>query len=243
MMRPACRGVPVATGSLVALGWLDPAGPLPASGSWPDLDRWYETVGTTVATVTALRWVAMAVAGWLLAACLLQLIASLPGATGLRPLADRITPAALRGIASVSLSAAVLATTPMLAGAGDAPGTATMHPSSLTASTTTTTLTPDPPPVAPASAAPARTEPTSPPPIAHTVVRGESFWSIAAHRLTVVNGPPPSDETVLAYWDRLVALNRSRLVDPSNADLIYAGQVFILPPTPPRHAESAMIGP
>jgi hypothetical protein len=48
---------------------------------------------------------------------------------------------------------------------------------------------------------------------------------------------------VLAYWDRLVALNRSRLVDPSNADLIYAGQVFILPPTPPRHAESAMIGP
>ena len=41
------------------------------------------------------------------------------------------------------------------------------------------------------------------------------------------------DEAAVArYWESLVELNRSRLADPGNADLLFAGQVMLLPPRP-----------
>jgi len=39
----------------------------------------------------------------------------------------------------------------------------------------------------------------------------------------------PTDAEVEPYWRRLIDLNRSRLVDPGNPDLIFPTQVFDLP--------------
>jgi nucleoid-associated protein YgaU len=107
----------------------------------------------------------------------------------------------------------------------DPPGTAVME-----------VLEEDPEPAPPSTAAPRPRTPPPPPVPAPTgrpqpagevvVAPGDSFWSLAeAH---VAPGARPSALT--AYWRRFVEANRSRLVDPANPDLLYAGQVLTLPP-------------
>lgn len=59
----------------------------------------------------------------------------------------------------------------------------------------------------------------------HVVVAGDHFWSIAQETL----GREANDEAVMAYWNALIATNRSRLVDPGNPDLLLPGQVLVLP--------------
>ena len=61
-----------------------------------------------------------------------------------------------------------------------------------------------------------------------TVTPGDSFWSIADEVLAQRLGRPAVDAELEAYWRALVAANADRLVTPS-ADLVYAGQVFVLP--------------
>lgn len=78
--------------------------------------------------------------------------------------------------------------------------------------------------------------PEPPPESAHgedtwTVERGDHLWGIAEQVLTAVRGDRPADDDIEAYWVELVASNRDALVDPDNPDLIYTGQVFVLPPT------------
>lgn len=77
--------------------------------------------------------------------------------------------------------------------------------------------------------------PEPPPESAHgedtwTVERGDHLWSIAEQVLTAVHGDRPGDDDIEAYWAELVASNRDTLVDPDNPDLIFTGQVFVLPP-------------
>lgn len=59
----------------------------------------------------------------------------------------------------------------------------------------------------------------------HTVQPGEHFWGIAER--TVAEGD--LEIGVTEYWQRLIDLNRAGLVDPDNPDLIFSGQVLILP--------------
>ncbi len=66
-----------------------------------------------------------------------------------------------------------------------------------------------------------------------TIRPGDSFWSVAHGVLTEAWRRPPTDAELMPYWRVLIARNRSRLVDSDNADLVYAGQVFELPPPPP----------
>jgi len=61
------------------------------------------------------------------------------------------------------------------------------------------------------------------------VVAGDSFWSIAVAHLTDVGGVAPTDAEVVPYWQRLVDDNRDRLADPQNPDLLFPGQVVVLP--------------
>ncbi len=56
----------------------------------------------------------------------------------------------------------------------------------------------------------------------YVVVRGDSFWRIAARHA----GP----EDVASYWRRLVAANAAT-IRSGNPDLIYPGEVIELPPT------------
>jgi nucleoid-associated protein YgaU len=82
---------------------------------------------------------------------------------------------------------------------------------------------------------PSETVPPSapPPPVTWIASRGDSLWSQAESVLAEAWGRRPSDSEVVGYWEALVEANRARLVDPQNADLIFAGQSFVLPPPPP----------
>jgi hypothetical protein len=62
-----------------------------------------------------------------------------------------------------------------------------------------------------------------------TVRPGDHLWGIAAATLRHRLGRAPTDAEVEPYWRRLLDLNRSRLVDPGNPDLIFPTQVFDLP--------------
>jgi hypothetical protein len=61
------------------------------------------------------------------------------------------------------------------------------------------------------------------------VQRGESFWSIAEDHLADVAGHDITERDVGSYWRQLIELNRSRLANPNDADLLFAGQVLELP--------------
>ncbi len=68
------------------------------------------------------------------------------------------------------------------------------------------------------------------------VEKGDHFWSIAGDTLSEAWGREPATDEVAPYWQSLVAENRDQLAPPHHPDLIYPGQTFTLPPTPPDPA-------
>ena len=62
---------------------------------------------------------------------------------------------------------------------------------------------------------------------------GECFWSIAEDVLARAWGRPASAAEVVPYWKAMVEANRAALADRTNADLVFPGQVFTVPPVPP----------
>jgi hypothetical protein len=62
--------------------------------------------------------------------------------------------------------------------------------------------------------------------------RGDHLWGVARRTLAAAWSRPPTDGEVARYLDDLVAANAAELVVPGDADLVFAGQVFVLPPTP-----------
>ena len=66
-----------------------------------------------------------------------------------------------------------------------------------------------------------------------TVRPGECFWSIAEDVLARARGRPVQDGEIVPYWQRLIDANRHVLADEGNPDLIFPGQVFMLPALPP----------
>jgi nucleoid-associated protein YgaU len=64
------------------------------------------------------------------------------------------------------------------------------------------------------------------------VAPGDNLWRIAASVLERSSGQPPSPSAVIPYWRSLIEANRSRLRDPADPGLIFAGQVLALPDTP-----------
>lgn len=108
---------------------------------------------------------------------------------------------------------------------------------STTAAPSTVSTTPPPstetPPVTtapPPDAAPPAAAPE--PQMQHTVRSGESFWAIAETEVARVTQHQPALSLVDAYWRTLVRANAERLTHPGNADLLYPGQVLVLPPVP-----------
>ena len=213
----------------------------PPVHSWSALTRWYEDAPPEVAAVAILRLVALVLAGWLLVASVLQVLAAAPGLGRVGRVADRISPRSLqrlgRGLAGLSLTAGLAAVVP---GAGIPAALA------LPASTTLAPGGDDPrlpvaPPASPAwpeteareGTATMRLVDDGSPAAARqdevTVAVGDSFWSIAADELAR-RGAPASDRQIVPYWRRLIQHNRAVLVDPGNPDLLYPGQVLTLPP-------------
>ena len=77
--------------------------------------------------------------------------------------------------------------------------------------------------------APAPPPPAAAPPARLTVQPGQSFWTIAASVVARRVGPAPTVAEIAPYWVRLVAANSALLRRPGDADLIYPGQVLVLP--------------
>lgn len=72
---------------------------------------------------------------------------------------------------------------------------------------------------------------TSQPAAAHTVVRGDSLWTIAHDTLTSAWSRPPSTDEVARYWREVVAGNAASLRS-GDPDLIHPGEVVHLPDVP-----------
>jgi hypothetical protein len=113
------------------------------------------------------------------------------------------------------------------------PTTVPPPPTSTTAppaGSTSPTAQPAPPaatPTPPAHASPADEGDT------WTIEPGDHLWAVAEETLADAWGRAPDDDEVLGYWTVLVAVNRDRLADPGNPDLVFPGQVMVLPPVPP----------
>jgi nucleoid-associated protein YgaU len=67
-------------------------------------------------------------------------------------------------------------------------------------------------------------------PATWTVAPGDHFWRIAAETLAESMAVGPRKRQVAAYWLALIEANRDRLVVADNPDLLYPGQVLVLPP-------------
>jgi hypothetical protein len=196
----------------------------PPIHSWDAVTRWYDALPPEVAALALLRLLGLALAGWLLVATSLQVLAAVPHLAPVGWVADCVSPRSLQrlghGLAGLSLSAGLSAGVPS---AGTPEGarpvaSAVAHGDDDHADTATMRLLDDAPAGDIDQAA------------ADVVVEvGDSLWSIAVDRLAEGRGVPPSDREVVAYWRRLIDQNRSRLVDPDNPDLIYPGQTLTLP--------------
>lgn len=76
-------------------------------------------------------------------------------------------------------------------------------------------------------------------PTTWTVRSGDHLWRIAETVLAKAHGSPQDDDTIAPYWLALVEANRSRLPDPDNPDLLYAGIQLHVPPVPDSDTPAA----
>jgi len=70
-------------------------------------------------------------------------------------------------------------------------------------------------------------------PTTWTVRPGDSLWVIAKSVLHAAWGRAPSNEETGRFWVVVVAINRPRLSDPANPNLLFPGQSMAVPPPPP----------
>lgn len=202
-------------------------------------------VGT--APLSALAWT-LVVVGWYGAALnLLPVVAWTTRSDRLGRISEYVAPSWLRrwitGITVVGVASSAVATPHA---PSSTPQTVLRSPRLPGASTTTTTTAviyaPDAPDAPEADTIPATILPGTPsstalpehrdpPRSTYTLRRGDHLWAVAEATLAAAFGRPPSDTETARYWRKLIGANVDVLVDPTNPDLVYAGQVLTLPPS------------
>ena len=204
--------------------------PLAHPGQWA---AWLEGRDPAVAAFSLLRLLAVVGLWYLVAVTTIGTVLRLAGAASLVRIADRFTIAPVRrmlaGSVSLGLAASgVLAVaapalrTPVAAATQQpapeaTPSTVTMH--RLSPSETLPPLPPAvEPPVTPATATDR-----------WTVKPGQCFWSIAESVLAERWGRAPTDAEIVPYWQRLIDANRHQLAHRDDPDLVFPGQVFVVP--------------
>lgn len=62
-----------------------------------------------------------------------------------------------------------------------------------------------------------------------TVRPGDDLWSISESVLAARLGHPPDERAVASLWLQVIDANRESLADPENPNLIFAGEVVLVP--------------
>lgn len=225
---------------------------LPPPPSSPSAWRaWVSSTDPVVAGFGVLRLLALAGAWYLALVTAASLVARLLRIRPAVRVTDAVTVAPLRRLlhASLGMTLTVGSFAPA-AGAG-APGnevavvrrlpglseTAAVTrvvplgtPATPSPEPTAARLTPTPSSVAAAGPVAARPDQPS----TWRVKPGDHLWSVAERTLARARATRPDDADVAAYWRTVIERNRDRLVDPGNPDLLFPGQLLVLPAVPGR---------
>lgn len=227
-----------ALAALLQLGTDSTGFPPATPDAWGD---WIASTEETRLVASVARTVAVALVVYLLAVTVVQLVSARTRRPSRRTTRDaRRVGAAPRLAPSfvVTLSAAVVTSSPVLAADANAPGGSVVTPGM---GARMERVSPEPPAPAEATelpwaddAAPSTAEPVVPDAPREWLVRpGDHLWRIAEEALARANGlaDPTSlrEVDVHRYWLALIDANRDRLVDRANPDLIIPGQRFVLP--------------
>lgn len=228
----------------------------PKPGQW---SRWISNIGPAAAIVSILRVMGIVIGWYLVVATIIGALARRASTGRAVDVVNQVTPRFLRSIlasaAGLTATAAGLtvAVTPLLA-----PGTTPVSAPAQANGGPTEELRAGPGPETAILAELSDTVPSSQTatlslfefelapfdvgdnPTAHqrddswVAQPGDHLWHIAGETLLDNWGQAPNDAEISIYWVTVVEANRDRLVDRSNADLIYPGQEFVLPPVPKR---------
>jgi hypothetical protein len=197
--------------------------PLDDPGVWRG---WIGARGAPDAVMVVLRLVVQSVAWYLLAVSLLGIVVRVLRARPLVVAADVVTLPFVRRVLQAGLGAG-------LAGAALVPTGVAFAAAVPAAPTAVSVVAPGAPDddVAPVlqrldAVAPA---PALAPTGTWTVAPGEHLWSIAERVLREAWSRPPSDREITSFWREVIAQNRGRLAHPDNPDLIFPGQVLLVP--------------
>lgn len=143
---------------------------------------------------------------------------------GVAILSSAILPARLPDVMATNFHAATSTVTMVRLPSLPSSPTATPH---LDRRTPTATVTTD---NVPARPVPDHTRPGGPGSSAWWTIRsGDNLWAVADETLRARWGRVPTDQEVDGYWRHLIQENLDRLVHPGQPDLVYPGQVFLLP--------------
>ncbi len=115
------------------------------------------------------------------------------------------------------------------------PGTPPRAAGPTTNQTPPVTAVTPPPPVASSAGSPTAAGPAAEPDGTRDtweIRAGDHLWHVARATLLDRTGATPDDDEVRTYLDVLVEANRHQLLVATNPDLVFAGQVMVLPPTP-----------
>ncbi|HEV2758647.1 MAG TPA: hypothetical protein VGV86_03670 [Acidimicrobiales bacterium] len=202
--------------------------------------EWLLASDPVVVAFSLLRMAALGALWYVAIASVVGAVLRMVGAASLVRVTDRVTIGPVRrmlaGTMSLGLAASgvvavaapafrspVAAATQTSTSSTSVPPTTAFPPATVTMHRLGPVEVPQPPAVA------LQPEVAKTAPVQWTVKPGECFWSIADSVLTERLGRSPTDAEIVPYWQRLIAGNRSELVQPDNPDLVLPGQVLTVP--------------
>jgi hypothetical protein len=210
-----------------------------------DLTRvalWAHDAGPIVGAFTALRAVGGVLIVWLVVTTVAGVITRRMRLVTVTRVVDRVSLPIARRFARALAGAALVAAslTPVGPAGAQARPAAVMHDLGPVPTTTAASTTPPPTrpmPVTPPSSVtmrgldPAASVPEAdePRPGSWLIRPGDTLWHVAEVVTRERSGPAAGPAETRAELERIVAANADRLAVPGNADLVFPGQVFLLP--------------
>jgi hypothetical protein len=209
-------------------------GALAAPPSLAGLPKWVETRDPIIAGFALVRLLALALGYYLLSVIVAGTAFRMARTTRLAAATDLLTVPAVRRVLDGCLGLAIVVAASAPGGTGWAADQSPLPPAPVMHFLGPARPEPRTPPVPSAALAIPAPPPAVPPvPATWTIRRGDHLWGVAHATLAAARGRAVTDAEVAVYWGRVVAMNRPRLKDPRNADLIFVGQIMLLPPTRP----------